>query len=697
MTWSAHSKRRLAALGVAALALVRPWPSPAAETTDPVAMGRTQIILKVDAQEPVPIEAHWRQRPPTIRIQFPARRVTGSLPQRSAIARGPVQTITAQYEGRGAKRFLRALDIRLSGPYTYRARSEAGRIVIEVDHPSSISSASLEIGLQRGTIIGSLSGPSISERFRAMQDALAQATPVPLRGLLAPPYGPVDLISGEAINWQAPIDAAPAPAPGAASPPAPSAGGALPVLFGMALVALAGWLAGSTVMKARSRRQSLLAGPRLPSGAVLIDQLVWRAFERQGYQLVLEKDLIQPPFGTFRVVIKDGVKSGLLFVWYGPFFEKQTVERFVDVMKGAKLPSGILVASGSFTVPAQRLAKQQQVALIGREQLTELLSVGAGSEYYARQLAQQQAKLEEAKATLRQYAEELETLRRQRNEASWYLGEERAKTAKLEAELNEAQQQLRRYEADLQRLEREAAELRKQWQQSEWYLGESRERFRFLETQVGELQDAAKRAETAERERDETSWYLGEERARSEAMERQLAELQQQVQQAGIREQALEATIERLRREIGQLQRQAAPAATAAQHAAAQSAAADSLAGPGSERRRAPRLAAGKIKLELRARRRAVFTGAPKDVSAAGAGVETTQALPVSGLRVRLLFPGRRPILSRAEVVWQRADEPASRFRSGWRFVGLSDASQKRLRGLLDTSGSPVGAEAGSR
>ena len=666
MIWSdCSSTRYRAALGCALAlgglaVLARPRVAAATETADATARSRTLVLLKIDTDVPVPIQTRWVNRPPMIRIQFPPRRVRASLPERAIISMGPIQSIAAQYEGRGGTRFLRALQVRLSGPYTYQVRADAGRIAIEIEHPVSVGSASIEVGLGHGTIINGAGRASVSERFRAMQEALAQATPVPLH-LTA--YGPVDLVSGEAPSWPRP-NASGAPLSSPALPPSPRSGAARIPLVGILLLGIAAWLVGSMLALARGRRRHAFpAGPRLPSGAVLIDQLIWRAFERQGHQLVLEQDLARPPYGTFRIVSKDGVKTGLLFVWYGPFFEKQTVERFVTVLGEAKLAQGVLVSSGSFTVPAQRLAKQHHVTLIGREQLAELLSLGAGSEYYARQLAQQQARLDEAKDTLRHYAEELDSLRTQRNEASWYLGEERAKTAKLETQLEEATQQLRQHEADLKRWEQDAAALRKQWEESQWYLGESQERANHLDAQLAALQESAKRFESAERERDETSWYLGEERARSEAMERQLAELQQQLQQTAVRERALEETIQQVRQQV-----------TTLQVAAAQ------------ERRRSPRRSRPAIHLELRGGTGTLFDGSPQDLSDEGAGLRSEQELPTGGVRARLSVSGRRPIQSKIEAVWQRSAATETGFCSGWKFLGLSDASRKRLRDLLAAS-----------
>jgi predicted nucleic acid-binding Zn-ribbon protein len=408
---------------------------------------------------------------------------------------------------------------------------------------------------------------------------------------------------------------------------------------------------------------------RLPSGVLLIDQLVWKAFERQGYQLIAERGLAQPPFGTARVMIKEGVKAVLLFVGHGPFFEKQTVERFIRVMREAGVEQGFLVASGSFTVPAQRLAKEHHVALIGREQLTELLSTGAGSEYFAKQLEQSRVRLDEAKETLNQYAAELETLRRQRNEASWCLGEERARAAQLEAQLAELGEQINRHHGEIQRWEREAAALRKQWEESEWYLGESKARIRHLETQLTAMQDQAGRLETAERERREAQHTLGEERARRLELEVQLADLQKRWEESQARERVLQDAVLELQVSLTQLKEEL-----------------KALQAFG-DRRAHPRAEVPQATIEVRDGQEGepLFAGPLRDVSASGVGVTSDQELPVARTaRVRLSFPGREPIESKSRLIWQRAAEgPSLRYRSGFRLLGLSSSTRAAIEQLI--------------
>ena len=69
----------------------------AAETANAVAMSKTLIILKLDAKEPLAVRTSFQDRPPTITIEFPGQQVTSSLPERSVVMKGVVQSIAASY------------------------------------------------------------------------------------------------------------------------------------------------------------------------------------------------------------------------------------------------------------------------------------------------------------------------------------------------------------------------------------------------------------------------------------------------------------------------------------------------------------------------------------------------------------------------------------------------------------------------
>jgi len=395
----------------------------------------------------------------------------------------------------------------------------------------------------------------------------------------------------------------------------------------------------------------------------LIDELVWQAFERQGYQLVNAVELAHPS-GTLRVIAKEGMKAALLFVWNGLFFEKRTVEQFVSAMRQVNIELGFLVASGSFTVPAQRTAKEHHVTLIGRDQLMELLSAGAMSEYFTKQLEQAQTRLGEAKETLRQYANQLDTLRRQRNEASWYLGEERTNTERSETQLAELSQQLRHHEMEIERWQQEADALRKGWDESQWYLGESRARVQYLESQLTALQEVAKRVEPAERARDEANWYLGEERVKRHAFEERHAQLESALKESVAQEHTLAQALDYLKRELSAIRSYG-------------------------ERRGVMRRWIPQAVIELRDgqdEEEPMTGGVLRDLSASGIGLETEDEIPLPGpFRIRLSLPGvGEPIESTARVIWQQASGHPPRYQSGCELVDLPDTSRALIEQVIE-------------
>lgn len=645
----------------------------AAETADPVERSTTRIAITLDTADPVPVRTSFESSPPTVVIRFPRRRVTASLPERVAVASGAVQAIEARYDaaGRGeAARSLQSLRFVLAGPFAYRVESEPGRVVIAIDHPASVRTTSMDIGMGSGKIVRSASIGTVSERFRAMQEALARARPTAITMQWDGSSGESAVQRGTGAHVLAPAIAASSEMKGArgtVAPPAHTASGsgAFPVfgvalLVGLTLAGAAGswWLIQRQAAAARAAAEG--RNVRLPSGVLLIDQLVWKAFERQGYQLMMETEITQPPLGTLRILAKDELQAALLFVGSGRFFEKQTVERFIRAMREAHVEQGFLAASGSFTVPAQRTAKEHRITLIGRDQLVELLSMGAGSEYFSRQLEQNRAHLEEAKDALREHAAELDTLRRQRNEASWHLGEERATSAALEAKLEELGRQVSGYEAQIQRWEQEAVTLRKQWEESQWFLGEARERGRYLETQVASLQELAKRIEAVERERDGAVQSFGEERAKHASLAERLDELQRERDAAMQRSGELEASLARLQEEL-------------------------TVYRTFGERRRAGRVRIPEASVELVNGGKTPAAAAWLcDLSATGFGLETDRELPQRPpIRVRLRVPGREPLEARARFIWRQPQGSDGRYRSGCRFIKPTAETRAALQELI--------------
>ena len=651
----------------------------AAQTNGSTISGKTVLVLKLDTPEPLDIRTAFLESPPTLTIEFPAHRVTGSLPDRAAIGQGIIQEILTRYEAgvnRQSERFIQGVDIRLNAPYAYHVRSEAGRVVIEITHPPTKNPEAFEVGMSGSTIITSLGAPRLSDRFRAMQEALAKATPSP---------------------WTLRWSSSPAPAPGQPEPTPTPRPGATPMKAGRPqadvgraapatrrpqgggawwqwLIIGGGFLLGVWGAWILQRRGTANwpwpsqpmsgTGSRGSSALALLDQLVWQAFERQGYQMVRTLALAQPP-GTLRLIMREGAKTGLLCVGNGPFYEKQTIERFIAVLREANIERGFLVAAGAFTVPAQRLAKEHRIELLGRSELIELLSIGATTEYVSKQLERLQTRLEEARETLHQYAGELDTLRRQRNEASWYLGEERAKAGKLEADLETFRRELRQQHAEIQRWEHEAATLRKHWEESEWYLGESRSRVSHLETQLTALQEAAARAEVAEHEQEELGRAFEDEQLRMAALEAQLRGLQQALTQAEQQAQTWKQELEALKEKLA-------------------------VSAEPDDRRQFTRRRIPEALVELRQNGQdPLFRGAPRDLSGMGLGLESECEIPAhTSLRVRLMLPGFDPIESKARLIWQRADLDTSRYQSGCRLLGLSPTARRRIDELVKQSSS---------
>ena len=653
---------RQAAAGLCWLAIV-PLAG-AAETTDPLPTRTTLLILKLDAAEPVAIHTAAHAEPPGLTITFPKQRVVGSLPERSAVAKGVIRTVEARYgaSGPAGTKFLDAIRIGLSAPYASRVHSEAGRIIVEIEHPAAVLGTSVEVGLKGGTVIEGAGSQDISQRFRAMQDALARVTPTPWSMQFGiPEPEPAPQPHAAAAFPSAALAAAPAAAVRPASAPSAArraAGWGLGWLGLMALAALAGLRFRGAFGSWRQAQFRAAPEPgRRPSGVQLLDELVWKAFERQGYQPILETEFPQPLAGPLRLLMKDGAKTALCFIGNGPFFEKQTVEQFLRAMRTLRAAQGFLVASGSFTVPAQRVAAEHHITLIGREELVGLLSAGAGLEHLARQLTQQQTRIEEAQETLRQYTGELDVLRRQRNEASWYLGEERANTAQLEAKIAELTQQLRHHESELQQREQEIAGWRRQWEENEWYLGEARARARYLESQLGASQDAAAAEGGTEPQ------ALQEERAQRAALEAKRAQLQQQVDALSAREQQLQGMLRSLGQKLTILQ-------------------------SFGERRRLPRGRIAEARVELRdGEAEALFAGCPLDLGPSGFGLETNRLVPeYRSYRVQLSIPGGKRIEANARLLWQRVEENGQRVRSGYRILRMPAAVRERITELITSS-----------
>jgi chromosome segregation ATPase len=121
-------------------------------------------------------------------------------------------------------------------------------------------------------------------------------------------------------------------------------------------------------------------------------------------------------------------------------------------------------------------------------------------------------------------------MRKELEDAQWFLGEERTRRQQLEAQLDEKSQYIHKMEEYLQRQ-------KQHYDEAQWYLGEERgsrhaieqtlqatqkqcqELAQQLEQSKGEIQSLQSELRNAQ-------WYLGEERARRESLETQLKSIQ---------------------------------------------------------------------------------------------------------------------------------------------------------------------------
>ncbi|MBI2093168.1 MAG: PilZ domain-containing protein [Candidatus Omnitrophica bacterium] len=633
--------------------------SQAAETTDPAPQNTTRILLKIGSADPLAVQATYQDSPPTINISFPGQTVMGSVPERTVFARGPVRSILARYESsqESAERFLRGLQIVLSGAFPYRVRSEPSQVVVELDHPASFASAALEVQIRRGTIIQGREHRQVSERFRAMQAALDQALPTPWSFHLEQKQSSMvtTVPKAQAIALLQPPQTSFGSQATGKFLPQPSLSQASFVIMFFGLAALTIWLFFIGLVSSGSRRQKTQrVASRVPSGIVLMDQLVWRAFEQQGYRLILEQPFGEGLCATVRLMAKDNTTAALCVLSEGALVEKQTIDRCARVCRALNAPKAFLVAPAAFTVPAQRVAQERGLTLIGRDQLTELLGTGAKQEALAQQLARQNAQLSQTQEVLQQSVTEADLLRRQRNEASWYLGEERARSAQVALQLEELQEQLRRHQDACHRLEQDVLTWRQRWDESQWYLGEARVRIQYLENQWASLSEMAKQAECLAQEKEQISEQLAEEQSKRKAAENTVAALKEQLNQA-------RQSLERLGYELNRWQTLG-------------------------ERRRKQRVLPQDSGVEiLLGETEEPVRGSLKDVSLTGIGIETSQKLPeASGFSLRLSLPGMEPVLCRARRVWQdESQNQRNIWRSGFQFSRLSRDSRKCIRASI--------------
>ena len=134
-------------------------PAQSAETTTPFMTRKTELVLKLATNQVVPVQSRLLNQPPTLILEFPPNRVSGSLPERSVIQQGIIEEIRTTYAASQAQadaRWIEAVSIQLRGPYRCEVHPEPGRIVIEIEHPNSLITEAVFVGLPgKGLVIAS--------------------------------------------------------------------------------------------------------------------------------------------------------------------------------------------------------------------------------------------------------------------------------------------------------------------------------------------------------------------------------------------------------------------------------------------------------------------------------------------------------------------------------------------------------------
>jgi len=80
---------------------------------------------------------------------------------------------------------------------------------------------------------------------------------------------------------------------------------------------------------------------------------------------------------------------------------------------------------------------------------------------------------------------QVELLKKELQEAQWYLGEERSRKEQAENKVRELEHRCADLEQQVHHLRSHGANLQKELQDTQWYLGEERARRQFLESQAG--------------------------------------------------------------------------------------------------------------------------------------------------------------------------------------------------------------------
>jgi len=134
--------------------------------------------------------------------------------------------------------------------------------------------------------------------------------------------------------------------------------------------------------------------------------------------------------------------------------------------------------------------------------------------------------IEKLNEVVKQSGTHIATIQKELNDTQWYLGEEKAKSHRLQEDLRDKIHYIQGLEDELQNL-------RRRHEESEWYLGEEKERRAQLEVALQSAEQRCKnmefqfnemraRYDVLQKELNDTQWYLGEERGSREKLEEQV-------------------------------------------------------------------------------------------------------------------------------------------------------------------------------
>jgi len=134
--------------------------------------------------------------------------------------------------------------------------------------------------------------------------------------------------------------------------------------------------------------------------------------------------------------------------------------------------------------------------------------------------------IEKLNEVVKQSGTHIATIQKELNDTQWYLGEEKAKSQRLQEDVRDKIHYI-------QGLEEELQNLRRRHEESEWYLGEEKERRAQLEVTLQsaeqkcedmefQLNEMRARYDAIQKELNDTQWYLGEERGWRQKLEEQV-------------------------------------------------------------------------------------------------------------------------------------------------------------------------------